>query len=78
MRMPHYIVLGYNDYNPQSHQWFITSDLEEARATVEKWERLHLICQIRWVGDVIDNPLSGTTGKQVTEDVLKNWAGIGE
>ena len=62
MRMPHYIVLGYNDYDPRSHQWFITSDLNEAKATVERWEKIHLICQIRWVGDVIDIPLGESEG----------------
>ena len=53
-----YIVLGYNDYDMKSHQWYITPDLNEAKEIQSRWETLHLTCQIRRVGDRIDNPLS--------------------
>jgi len=53
-----YIVLGYNDYDLQSHQWYITPDLSEALSLKRKWEAGILQVQIRFVGDVIDNPLS--------------------
>ncbi len=61
--MPYYIVLGYNDYDIRSHQWRITDDLKEAREVAVKWEKLHLVCQIREIGDTVDNPLSHPTGR---------------
>ena len=57
-----YIVLGYNDYDMKSHQWYITPDLNEAKEIQSRWEKLRLTCQIRPVGDRIDNPLGEGEG----------------
>ena len=56
-----YIVLGYNDYDRQSHQWYITPDLTEALSLKRKWEAGFLQVQIRFIGDTIDNPLANET-----------------
>jgi|TARA_B110000263_G_scaffold242164_1_gene247325 uncharacterized membrane protein len=53
-----YIVLGYNDLDHQSHQWYITDSLQEALSLTSKWEARFLQVQIRWIGDVVNNPLA--------------------
>jgi uncharacterized membrane protein len=53
-----YIVLGYNEHDHQSHQWYITDSLQEALSLKSKWETRFLQVQIRWIGDVVNNPLA--------------------
>ncbi|MBT3863106.1 MAG: hypothetical protein HOF71_05310 [Chloroflexi bacterium] len=53
-----YIVLGYNEYNSESHNWYITDNLQEALSLKSKWETRFLQVQIRWIGDVVNNPLA--------------------
>jgi hypothetical protein len=58
-----YIVLGYNEYNRESHNWYITDSLQEALSLKSKWETGFLRVQIRWIGDVVNNPLADESNR---------------
>ena len=58
-----YIVLGYNEYDRESHDWYITDNLQEALSLKSKWEARFLQVQIRWIGDVVNNPLADKSNR---------------